>query len=135
MIKWAIKDYYNSFITQDDDLKAGQDVDRGSPALKILLAVFCDYEGFEDGESAAECLDHLQSEDDPRILGKLLSWTRDIHRQLVAHVNRGPLLPGTSEELAELIEPFIQISDTPMIDIGSDTYLERSVWPFVKLAG
>lgn len=40
MIKWAIKNYYNSFVTQDEDLKVGQDVNRGSLALKILLAVF-----------------------------------------------------------------------------------------------
>ncbi|KAH6632985.1 hypothetical protein C7974DRAFT_452112 [Boeremia exigua] len=134
MIKWAVKDYFHSFVSSEADADDGQDVDRGSPALKILLAVFCGCEGFEDGDSTSETLGELQSEDDPHILGKLLNLTRDIYRQLAAYIGKGPLLAGTAEELAETIEPFIQTAASPMIDVGCDTYLESSVWPFVKLA-
>ena len=118
MIEWAIRDYYNSFVNPEDDSKGTQDADRGSPALKSLLAVFCSHDGFEDGESAEITLLSLQSEDVSQVLGKLLSWTRDIYRQLAAYVGRGRLHAGTAEEIAELIEPFIQTSDTPMINIG-----------------
>ena len=109
-------------------------MDRGSPALKILLAVFCSHDGFEDGESAGETLLSLQSEDDSQVLAKLLSWTRDICRQLAAYVGRGPLHAGTAEELAGLVEPFILTSDTPIINILIENYLESSGRPFVKLA-
>ena len=40
IVRWAIKDYYNSCVGQDDEDPETQDAHRGGPALKVLLAFF-----------------------------------------------------------------------------------------------
>lgn len=134
VIKWAVRDYHESCVDQEDDNVETQDADRGGPALKVLLAVFQDREEFGDNEAAAEYLGSLDSADDPRALSRMLAWTNEIHKKLSAHVSKGPMSASTATELAELVGPFIQGTESPMIHLDEYESLECCVWPFVRLA-
>lgn len=72
IVKWAVKEYYNSCVGDEDEGIEVQDADRGGPALKVLLALFSDKPKFEDPETAAEFLGDLRSSDDPQALGMIL---------------------------------------------------------------
>lgn len=40
IIRWAVKDYYESCVGQEDENVEIREADRGGPALKVLRAVF-----------------------------------------------------------------------------------------------
>lgn len=134
IVKWAVKQYYDSCVGDEDENVELQEADRGGPALKVLLALFGDTMEFEDSETAAEFLGGLRSSDDPHVLGMILTWTNAIYSKLSVHVNKGPMASCTAEELADMVEPYVQTAATPMIQLDDEVYLESCVWPFVRLA-
>ena len=57
----------------------------------------------------------------------------DIYKELLAYISKGPLSASTAIELAEVAEPFILSSESPMIQLDEFESLECCVWPFVRL--
>ncbi|KAF3038386.1 hypothetical protein E8E11_002072 [Didymella keratinophila] len=106
IIKWAVKDYYDS----------------------------CDDDEFANDEVAAEYPGTLNSADDPHSLSQMLGWTHDIYQKLLAYISKGTLFASTAIELAEVVEPFILSTESPMIRLDEFESLECCVWPFVRLA-
>lgn len=135
IVRWAVKDYFNHFLAQSDEMvKDAEDMDTGTPAMRTLLALFVDQEGFRDSDAAEESLKELESPDDPHVLGIMLGWTHELHRKLSAFVSKGPIFAHTAQDLMEQVEPFVQTVDSPMVELGPEVYLECCVYPFVKLA-
>jgi hypothetical protein len=95
------------------------------------LALFSDKSEFADEGAATRFLSRAESADDPKILMKLLEWTRHIVSELSKLGNCTTLARHTAQDLNMALEPFTQHCDDPVIE-GTD--LECSVWPFVKKA-
>ena len=133
-VRWAIKDCYNSYNDQEKNDADDGHADRGGPALKVLLALFKEKDEFTDEEAALDYFGTLNSPHDPLAVSKMLLWTHEIHKKLSAKIGKAPMTATTAEELAELIEPYIQTAESPMIQLDDHDTLECCVWPFVRLA-
>jgi hypothetical protein len=132
IVRQAGKEYYDSCKADEDDELETQDADLAGAALKVFLALFREKTEFADEEAAADFLDLLELPDDPHALCLILSWTHELYDELCARVNKGPMEACTASELLILIEPWIQTTENPIIEM--DDTLESCVWPFVRLA-
>ena len=134
IVRWAIKDCYDSYNDQEKaDIDDGH-ADRGGPALKVLLALFKERDEFADTEAALDYFGTLESANDPHAISKILVWTHEIYKKLSANIGKAPMTATTAEELAELVEPYIQTAESPIIQLDDNETLECCVWPFVRLA-
>jgi hypothetical protein len=134
IVRWAIKECYNTYNDPNNDETEDGHADRGGPALKVLLALFKEKDEFTDAEAALEYIESLDSPHDPHAITKLLVWTHEIHKKLSTKIGKAPMTATTAEELAELVEPYIQTAESPMIQLDDHETLECCVWPFVRLA-
>jgi GTP-binding protein EngB required for normal cell division len=130
IVRNQLANYYDARLAPIED-QCKELVDLGKPALKTFLALFGDKEEFADEGAATRFLARAKSADDPKILTKLLEWTRYIVSELSKLGNCATLPHHTAQDLNKALEPFTQTCEDPVID-GTD--LECSVWPFVKKA-
>lgn len=121
--KWAeiirtnLTNYYDARVASSDDLsKEISSIDLGKPALRTFLALFCDKPEFEDEGSAVRFLSRVTSRDDPKILSKLLDWTKTIHSELSKLWNVTTIYHHTAVDLNRALVPFIQHCDYPEIE-------------------
>lgn len=96
----------------------------------MLMALFADKPEFEDEEAAVRFLSRAVSADDPKILSRLLAWTRSILDELAKLGSVACICRNTAADLNRALEPFTQQTDFPEIE---GTALDCSVWPFVRL--
>ncbi|KAF2656370.1 hypothetical protein K491DRAFT_715444 [Lophiostoma macrostomum CBS 122681] len=128
------RNYFYQFLGSEEDRKDPSKVNLGRAALKNLRALFQDRSEFRDEESESTFLRSGVSHDDPKVLMVLLAYARDLHEKLSRLLNKGPFHAQSADMMRSLIRPFVQGSAKPEIDLGNDTTLECSPWPFVKLA-
>jgi hypothetical protein len=133
IVRWALKECYNSYNDQNNDDTDDEHADRGGPALKVFLALFKEKVEFTDAQAALDFLGSLDSPHDPHAITKLLVWTHEIYKKLSAKIGKAPMTATTAEELADLVEPYIQTAESPMIQLDDHDTLECCVWPFVRL--
>lgn len=130
IVRTAAADYWMARLADEDELKKDvAKVDLGKPALQILMSLFHDKAEFADEDSAVQFLGAMKSEDDPKILNKLVQWGKDIIGELLRLGSTATLNDFTHDKLKERLEPFTQESEYPEIE---NTSLRCSVWPFVS---
>ncbi|KAF1952573.1 hypothetical protein CC80DRAFT_176931 [Byssothecium circinans] len=130
IVRMWLANYFDARIAPPEEcLKDISSIDLGKPALKVFLALFHDHIEFEDEVVATRFLAKAKSRDDPKILAKLLAWTKHIHAELTKLGSVIQIQAHTASDLNHNLEPFSQ--HCVHLEIRG-TSLECSVFPFVN---
>ena len=131
IIKDHFREYYRYYCEPPDELEpAAQEegLHLATTALEAFRALLCTHKEFETDESATEFLSSAESADDPVILNRIVSWTKQLMAKELVVDGIGARNADTPEELSGLLERFIK-----PVSVSEGERPIASLWPIVRI--
>ncbi|UPX15327.1 uncharacterized protein EKO05_0005776 [Ascochyta rabiei] len=135
MVKEQLKNFWLHMAMDDEEVDEEIANERrlaSGTCMTVFSSLFMGRTEFQDKDRAEDFLSHAESAEDPRLVGKLMSWTDHILDEFMPDGEDNDVATldaNTASQISDSIQPFTMAMDSPLFE-GTDIIC--CPWPLVK---